>query len=110
MKNSVSRKASRMSTARRRPRQSLWFGFAMFGLIGWTIAIPTFLGAALGRWLDMRFPASYSWTLTLLIVGLVFGCIAAWLWVAGEGSNIKQMNSENNSKSPEKPPIGGKKR
>jgi len=96
--------------ARRKPHQSLWFGFAMFGLIGWTIAIPTFLGAALGRWLDVRFPASYSWTLTLLVVGLVFGCVAAWLWVADEGSNIKRMNAENNSKLSEKASHRGSKK
>jgi predicted F0F1-ATPase subunit len=37
-------------------RTGVWFGLGMMGLIGWSVAVPTLLGAALGLWLDSRHP------------------------------------------------------
>lgn len=58
----------------------------MFGLVGWSVAIPAVLGIALGIWLDRAFPSRLSWTLTLLIAGLVLGCLNAWYWIKRERS------------------------
>lgn len=80
----VSAKAARKLKARRRSAQGVWFGLGMMGLIGWSVAIPTLLGAALGLWLDRRFPGGRSWTLALLVAGLAVGCSNAWFWVAKE--------------------------
>jgi ATP synthase protein I len=87
----VGAKAARKLKARRNPTPGVWFGLGMMGLIGWSVAIPTLLGAALGLWLDKRYPATHSWTLTLLVIGLVIGCFNAWKWVARED---KEMRSE----------------
>ena len=54
----------------------------MMGLVGWSVAIPTLLGAALGIWLDQHYPGKHAWTLALLVVGLAVGCFNAWHWVA----------------------------
>ena len=62
-----------------RPRQGIWFGLGMMGLIGWSVVVPTLLGAALGIWLDKHYPGTHSWTLALLVVGLdhrLFECVA----------------------------------
>ena len=51
----------------------------MMGLIGWSVVVPTLLGAALGIWLDKHHPGKHSWTLALLVAGLVdrlFECVA----------------------------------
>ena len=48
----VGAKAARKLKARRNSAQGVWFGLGMMGLIGWSVAIPTLLGAALGIWLD----------------------------------------------------------
>jgi len=32
----------------------------MMGLIGWSVVVPTLLGAAFGIWLDNRHPGDYS--------------------------------------------------
>lgn len=69
-------------------KQGLWFGLGMFGLIGWTIAVPTFLGILFGIWLDHKFPGKHSWTITFLLLGLITGCVSAWLWVSKEHKNI----------------------
>ena len=80
----VSTKSERKLKARREGNHAIWFGLGMFGIIGWSIAIPTLLGIALGIWIDTRFPSPYSWTLMLLFVGVVLGCMNAWYWIERE--------------------------
>lgn len=80
----IGRKAARKEQARRRRQRSVWFGFGMFGIVGWSIAAPTILGVLLGLWLDVRFPGRLPWTLICLVVGVVLGCINAWYWIIKE--------------------------
>lgn len=75
-------KAARKLKARRDAAHGVWFGLGMMGLIGWSVVVPTLLGAALGLWLDERHPGTHSWTLALLVAGLTIGCLNAWHWVA----------------------------
>ncbi|NLI18136.1 MAG: ATP synthase subunit [Actinomycetales bacterium] len=76
--------ARRRIESRRSGRSILsWFG--AFGVVGWSVAIPTLAGVALGVWLDNRFTGSTSWTLTMMVVGLVAGVGLAWTWVRREG-------------------------
>ncbi len=53
----------------------------MFGLIGWSVAGPTCLGALLGIWLDKHHSGGHSWTLALLVAGLCLGSLSGWHWV-----------------------------
>ena len=61
----------------------------MMGLVGWSVVVPTLLGAALGNWLDGHYAAGHSWTLALLMAGLVIGCLNAWHWVTKEDQEMK---------------------
>ena len=81
----VGSSARRRIAARDSGRSVLsWLG--AFGVIGWSVALPTLAGVALGLWLDARFESgTISWTLTLMIVGLVCGLAIAWGWVRREG-------------------------
>lgn len=83
-------KAARKLKARRNPAQGIWSGLGMMGLIGWSVVVPTLLGAALGIWLDNSHPGSRSWTLALLVAGLGLGCLNAWRWVAKEDKEIHE--------------------
>ncbi|HRF45162.1 MAG TPA: AtpZ/AtpI family protein [Candidatus Competibacteraceae bacterium] len=74
-------KATRKLRARQADRSSVWFGLGLFGAVGWSVALPTVLGALLGLWLDRNWPGRHSWTLTLLAAGLVLGCASAWQWL-----------------------------
>ena len=65
----VGAKAARKLKARRNATPGVWFGLGMMGLIGWSVVVPTLLGAALGLWLDKHYPGSHSWTLALLVAG-----------------------------------------
>src|ERR1039458_2163187 len=85
----VGAKAARKLQARRNT-QGVWFGLGMMGLIGWSVVVPTLLGAWLGIWLDKRHPGTHSWTLTLLVIGLVIGCLNAWHWVAKEDKEMRE--------------------
>lgn len=78
------RKAERKLRARREGDRGVWFGLGMFGLVGWSVAIPTLLGLAVGLWLDETFSGGPSWTLTGLLVGMAAGCLNAWVWVRRE--------------------------
>lgn len=85
LEEQVQRKAERRRWAQAQKKRSVWFGFGMFGLIGWAVAIPTVLGILLGLWLDRHWPAGrISWTLSLLFVGIILGCLNAWRWVNRE--------------------------
>jgi|HubBroStandDraft_2_1064218.scaffolds.fasta_scaffold192596_2 ATP synthase protein I len=87
----VGAKAARKLEAQRNPPH-VWFGLGMMGLIGWSVVIPTLLGAALGLWLDAHHRGSYSWTLALLVAGLLLGCFNAWRWVAKEDKAMQEQN------------------
>lgn len=91
----VGEKAARKLKAQRHVTQTVWSGLGMMGLVGWSVAVPTLLGAALGIWLDRHYPGSHSWTLMLLAIGLGLGCFNAWHWVAKEGREIREQ--EENS-------------
>jgi len=86
-------KAARMLKARK-STQGVWFGLGMMGLIGWSVTVPTLLGIALGSWLDKHHPGSHSWTLALLVAGLVIGCWNAWYWVAKEEKAMRDEQED----------------
>jgi ATP synthase protein I len=81
--------------AKRRGGRDIWFGLGMFGLIGWSVAIPALLGALLGTLIDKHYPGNHSWTLSLLIVGLFCGCLNAWRWVANEEKSIREEEKKD---------------
>ena len=85
----VGAKAARKLKARK-STQGVWFGLGMMGLIGWSVVVPTLLGAALGIWLDKHHPGKHAWTLALLVAGLALGCLNAWFWVAKEEKAMRE--------------------
>ena len=80
----VGSKEERKLKARREKDRGVWFGLGMFGLVGWSVAVPTVIGVAVGVWIDKTWPSPYSWTLTGLFLGVIVGCINAWYWVKRE--------------------------
>jgi ATP synthase protein I len=84
----IGAKAARKLKARR-STQGVWFGLGMMGLIGWSVVVPTLLGAALGIWLDKNHPGAHPWTLALMVVGLAIGCVNAWYWVAQQDKAMR---------------------
>ncbi len=92
----VGKKATRKLKARRQAVPGVWFGLGMMGLIGWSVVIPTLLGAALGVWLDKNHAGGLSWTLALLVAGLGLGCFNAWRWITKEEQSIRKEQEDDN--------------
>lgn len=86
----IDAKAQRKIRARN-SKHNVWFGLGMMGLIGWSIVIPTLIGAGLGWWIDHSYPSKHAWTLSLLVAGLILGCWNAWQWISKED---KEINNE----------------
>jgi ATP synthase protein I len=72
----------------------VWFGLGMMGLIGWSVVTPTLIGAAIGVWLDRSHPGAFSWTLALMMAGLLLGCVNAWYWVAKEDKAMRDERGD----------------
>ena len=97
MATKIGLKERRMLKSQRTKMRSIWTGFGFFGLIGWSVVVPTLLGATAGRWLDGHYPDSgRSWTLSLLIAGLLLGGSNAWRWVSKEHREIREEQEEKN--------------
>ena len=90
----IKRKEKRKLRARGKKDQAIWFGLGLFGVIGWSVMIPTLIGIAVGIWADRRWPGHISWTLTFLFAGIILGCLNAWYWVEKERKEIEEENKE----------------
>lgn len=92
---SVGKQADRKVRARHRSDR-IWFGLGTMGIVGWSVSIPVLFGIALGIWLDQNVPASFSWRLTLILVGFVLGCLNAWYWVSKEYRHMQEEREGRN--------------
>ena len=90
----VADQAARKLKAQRGANRGIWFGLGMSGLIGWSVTVPTLIGAGLGIWVDNHYPSRFSWTLMLLLLGLIVGCLSAWHWVHSEYKAMQEDPDE----------------
>lgn len=95
MAGQVGAKVARKLKAQRNATPGVWFGLGMMGLIGWSVVVPTLLGAALGLWIDKHHAGEHSWTLALLVAGLTLGCFNAWHWVAKEDKAMREEQADD---------------
>jgi ATP synthase protein I len=92
----VGTQEKRKLRAQRGKARSVWLGLGMLGLIGWSVAIPALLGVGAGMWIDTHLPSRYSWTLMLLLIGTILGCLNAWRWVSSEQRQIHEEQKNHN--------------
>jgi len=90
----VGAREGRKVRARSTKDRSFWVGVRMFGLVGWSVAVPTLIGILLGLWLDRHWPGPFSWTLALLLAGVTLGCLTAWYWISVERKAIDEEEKE----------------
>ena len=83
----IARQARRKKSTRDNPGPSPLRGIGTFGMIGWSIAVPTVGGAFLGMWLDRAAPQAFSWTIALILGGVVLGGAIAAAWMNKEGGD-----------------------
>ena len=93
----VGSRERRKVRVRRTRDRTIWHGVGAAGLIGWSIAVPTVIGALLGLWIDRNWPGDLSWTLALLLAGVTLGCLNAWYWVNMESRMIEKDEAEEDT-------------
>ena len=73
----VGKKEKRKIRGRKeKDKYSVWFGLGMFGLVGWSVAVPALLFTAIGLVIDSSTDGQISWTLTFLVAGVMLECLA----------------------------------
>jgi ATP synthase protein I len=95
LKKILDKKEKRKLIAKRKKNGYMWFGLGMFGLVGWSIVIPTFIGVVIGIIIDTRYDFQFSWTLMLMFLGLILGCINVWFWISKEKKSIEKDNEDD---------------
>ena len=93
----IGSKESRRIKGKKHKDETVWFGLGMIGVVGWSVAIPTLIGTALGLWIDRTWPSRFSWVLMLLILGVTVGAVNAWYWVKKARENIIEDDNEDSS-------------
>lgn len=92
----VGKKEQRKLRARQEDR-SIWYGLGMFGLIGWSIALPTIIGIAIGIWMDRTWEHGTTCTLVCLFLGIAIGCSIAWYWIKREVLDFSESDKGRSS-------------
>lgn len=89
----IRRRAERMERSRRRPDHRPLRGLSAFGVVGWSVAIPTAGGALLGLWLERVAPRGFSWPLALMLAGLAIGIVVAGEWIMKQDRRTRDEES-----------------
>ena len=90
-------KKEKLKLKAQKDKSGVWFGLGMMGMIGWSVAVPSLLGAAFGIWLDNKYAQSFSWTLTFLLGGMIAGAIIAWYWVSKEDKEMHKKSEDDDN-------------
>lgn len=98
--STIDGQARRRVRSLRHGQRSVVFWVGMFGLVGWSVALPTLLGTALGIYIDRRWPSTFSWTLMLLFAGLMLGCVTAWRWMHLQSQQADSGTETENEDAP----------
>ncbi len=65
-------------------RRTLLANTIYLGTLGLILVLPIVAGAYLGNWLDNRIKGySFSWTITLIVLGVFVGSVDVYLFVRG---------------------------
>lgn len=81
MRESVERFEERRRRWGREAGRTLVLAATVAG-IGWVIVLPAVAGFAVGHWLDSRYRTGVVFSAGLGLLGLGFGCWAAWRRIA----------------------------
>lgn len=83
LKASVQTQADRIRKAQREKR-TLLANTIYLGTLGLIFVLPVVAGAYLGSWLDSQLKGySFSWTVTLIVLGVFVGAIDVYLFIRG---------------------------
>lgn len=83
LKVHVATQAARIRKAEKE-RRTILANTVYLGTLGLIFVLPVVAGAYLGNWLDNRIKGySFSWTITLIVLGVFVGAIDVYWFVRG---------------------------
>lgn len=74
-----------------RPHRKWHTNFGMIAALGGVIIVPILIGILLGGYLDEVLPQRFSWRLSLLFVGFIWGVYNAYTWIKIENQKIEEL-------------------
>jgi len=80
----VGRKVKRIQRSRKLGDRGFWQNLGLVGSVGWMVVLPAVGGGLLGNYIDGKRDDPFSWSLTLVVVGLAAGCYTAWRHIREE--------------------------
>ena len=78
LERAVERRRKRRAEWEREGERPLARNLALVGTLGWLIVVPALLGALGGHLLDHHAGTGVTFTLALILAGVVLGCWLAW--------------------------------
>ena len=75
-----------------RPLRRWNANFGMIASLGGVIIVPLLLGILGGGWLDEHYPQRFSWRLSCLVLGFVWGFANAYFWIVTENKKIERLS------------------
>ncbi|MBR2136776.1 MAG: hypothetical protein IJ852_02300 [Alphaproteobacteria bacterium] len=91
IRDKLVRKAQTMEN---RPRQRWRTNFGMIASLSGVIITPIVLGIFGGGYLDEVWPQHFSWRLTGLFLGFIWGIGNAYFWIKIENEKIEKIGSD----------------
>lgn len=83
LKEELEKQASRLRRAEQE-RSTILAQTVYLGTLGLVFVLPVVGGAYLGNWIDSQADGySMRWTLSFIVLGVVFGVVNAWLLLRG---------------------------
>lgn len=80
-------------------RNQHWSGnFGLITALGGVIILPIVIGILTGTYLDNHFPITFSWKLSLIFCGFVWGMANAYFWIKTEIAKSEAVKKEFNDK------------
>ena len=74
--------------------QQINISFGFIATLGGVIVIPILLGIWGGTFLDTHYPVSFSWKLSLIFCGFVWGIVNAYFWIKIENEKIALLDKK----------------
>jgi len=85
-----------MEKNRRNLDENIWKHFGQIWDISWMTVAPIILGLFLGQYLDRKYPKGFSWTLSMLILGIFLSFYNLYQFFEREIRNSEQKDIKNN--------------
>jgi len=84
-----------MRKTRRGFDENTWKNFGQILDISWMTVAPIILGLFLGQYLDRKYPKGFSWTLSILILGIFFAFYNLYQFFDKEIKKYEKKDKKN---------------